>query len=418
MPQSRDLGTALPKLAQSALSFDLTEDARQGAIEAIFDTLTAAAAAPRFRFTEPVQDAYGVGHAAIWFTGQTASAIGAGFANAMSSAALDIDDGHRASRGHPGAAIVPAVFADLDQLSAERKTVPDDAVFQAIAVGYEVALRVAGAKSFYARTGFWAGLAAAAGTASLRRLSEDQFSNALAIAAETGPHMATTTAPPAWPQPNGTDVKEGIPWGVVTGIAAVPLARAGMTGPVDLVDHGPFFDLDAILARYPRPLVCESYTKFYAACRHVHAPVEAVSSLMKQHSLHWQDLQEIRVEAYSGALRIPNATSPNTVVDAQYSIPYCIGLTATEGLDLLTTMAAGDLGLEDAEAVAKRVTISISDQFEAQFPKQTLVRVTLETSQGTFQSPVTAPRGEASNRPDWNQRIEKFLSTTQGSLTP
>ncbi|MEO1638827.1 MAG: MmgE/PrpD family protein [Pseudomonadota bacterium] len=417
MPQSRALGIVIPELARTAISFELTDEARQAAIEAIVDTVTSAAAAPRFRFTKPVQDAYGVGHSAIWFTGQTSSAIGAGFANAMSSAALDLDDGHRASRGHPGAAVIPTVFAELDQLLADRKVIGDDDALRAVAIGYEIGLRVAGAKSFYARTGFWAGIAAAAASASLKKLSAGKFENALAIAAETGPHMATTTAPPAWPQPNGTDVKEGIPWGVVAGLSAVPLAKAGMTGPLDLVDHAPFFDADDILADFDRPLVCESYTKFYAACRHVHAPVEAVAALMEDHDLGWKDLREVAVEAYSGTLRIPNLQKPESVVDAQYSIPYCIGLTATKGLGSLITMSPSDLKDENAEAVAKRVKISICDEFEAEFPVKTLVRVTIKTKRGTFVSPVTAPSGEADNRPDWSRRMKKFQLATAQSLT-
>ncbi|WP_268884099.1 MmgE/PrpD family protein [Jannaschia marina] len=417
MSQPGTVGTAFPELARIATSFELTDDARMGAIEAIADTVTASAAAPRFAFAKPVQDAYGVGHSAIWFTGKTASAIGAGFANAMTSAALDLDDGHRASRGHPGAAVVPAVFAELDQLSADRKSVTDTSVLRAVAVGYEVALRIAGAKSFYARTGFWAGIAAAAAVGSLRKLSTRKFAHALAIGAETGPHMATTTAPPAWPQPNGTDVKEGIPWGVVTGMAAVPLAKAGMTGPLDLVDHAPFFDVDDILAERDRPMVCESYTKFHAACRHVHGPVEAVAQLMAEHDLTWKDLREVSVEAYSGALRIPNLHEPLTVVDAQYSIPYCIGLVALKGLGCLATMNVSDLGNKDAEAVARRVKVSVCDEFEAEFPSKTLVRVTIRTKDGELISPVTTPSGEADDRPDWSRRSDKLVAVTEASLS-
>lgn len=417
MPQSRIAGTAIPELARLAVSFKLTDEARIAAIEAITDTVTAAAAAPRFGFVKPVQDAYSLGNSALWFTGQTASAIGAGFANAMTSAALDLDDGHRASRGHPGAAVIPAVFAELDQLSSDRKLVDDEAVLRAVAVGYEISLRVAGAKSFYARTGFWAGIAAAAATASLRKLSAKKFAHAIAIAAETGPHMATTTSPPAWPQPGGTDVKEGIPWGVVTGMAAVPMAQAGMTGPLDLIDHAPFFNVEAILSEFDQPLVCTSYTKFHAACRHVHGPVEAVAALMKKHNLVWRDLKKVSVEAYSGALRIPNLQKPVTVVDAQYSIPYCIGLVAVRGLNALVTLGPNDLGIADAEAVAKRVEVIEAPAFEREFPAKTLVRITIKTRNDTFVSPVTAPSGEADERPDWSRRREKLNLATSNSLT-
>src|SRR5690606_4633048 len=143
--------------------------------------------------------------------------------------------------------------------------------------------RIAAARGFYARTGFWGGFAAAAAAGRLNRLPPVELAHALAIAGETAPHMATTTAPPSWPQPAGSDVKEGIPWAVAAGLTAVHLARAGMTGPLDLVDHGPFFDAAAILSDRPRPMIAEVYTKFHAACRHVHAPVEALIALQARH---------------------------------------------------------------------------------------------------------------------------------------
>src|SRR5262249_21791852 len=188
-----------------------------------------------------------------------------------------------------------------------------------------------GARGFGARTGFGAGLAAAAGAAALRALPPARFAHALAIAGETGPHMATTTAGPSWPQPNGSDVKEGIPWGVAHGLAAVALAERGMTGPLDLVDHAPFFDLDAILAARPRAAIHDTYTRLYAACRHCHAPVDALLAVMRANDLAAGEIESVAVGAYAGALRIANRPAPASLADAQYSIPYCLGLAAHHG---------------------------------------------------------------------------------------
>ena len=421
------------ELARLAVDFELTAHARKATIEAIADTITAAAATERSAFIKPLRDIYGPGHSAIWFTGETASVSGAAFANALSAAARDLDDGHRKARGHPGAAVVPSVFAELDQRSFEQRPMDvvlraqnenrlraqtqNEAVFKAIAVGYEIGLRVASAKRFYARTGFWAGLAVAAALGNLRGLSLEKLAHALAISAETGPHMATTTAPPAWPQPKGTDVKEGIPWGVTAGLAAVSLAQAGMRGALDLVDHSAFFDTEDICAPRAQAMICETYTKFHAACRHVHAPVEAVAALIEKHSLDWQDLRDILVEAYSGALRIPNTPTPRTVVDAQYSIPYCIGLVAVNGLDALASMGPGDLGNKHAEAIAQRVRVTKSTTFEKSFPAKTLVRVTLKTKNSCHVSPVTAPSGESDHRPNWALRRKKLVSVTAPCLS-
>ena len=77
---------------------------------------------------------------------------------------LDLDDGHRQAGGHPGAAIVPAVLAAATAADANGRD-----VVAALCAGYEVAVRVAGARNFSRldtlSTGRWCayGVAAAAG---------------------------------------------------------------------------------------------------------------------------------------------------------------------------------------------------------------------------------------------------------------
>jgi 2-methylcitrate dehydratase PrpD len=408
----------LEDLAKRADGFRLSDAARQSAIEAVLDTVTAAAAAPPHGFGTALREAYGAGPSVLWFTGEKGSPVAAGFANALASAALDLDDGHRASRGHPGAAVVPAVLAHADRLDSLGASPSDEAILRAIAIGYDIGLRIAAARSFYARTGFWGGFAAAAGAGALQGLAPMEMANALAIAGETGPHMATTTAPPAWPQPSGSHVKEGIPWGVATGLSAVPLAAAGMTGARDLVDHAPFFDADAILADRPGPAICESYTKFHAACRHVHAPVEALAALMADHGLQAAQIDAIHVSAYSGALRIPNAPRPRNLVDAQYSIPYCLALVALRGADALLPMSEADLHDRRAEAFAEKVSISIDPGLEARFPAETPVRLRVTCGERQIDSPVTTPSGDARDRPGWDMRLRKFRVATRDQLSP
>jgi 2-methylcitrate dehydratase PrpD len=362
--------------------------------------------------------AHGPGPATIWLGGEIAAPVAAGMANALMAAALDLDDGHRPSRGHPGACVIPAVLAEADRLDAHGAAPDDEKILDAIVAGYEIGLRIAAARGFYARTGFWGGFAAAAAAGWLNRLSNDHLAHALAIAGETAPHMATTTAPPAWPQPTGSDVKEGIPWGVAAGLTAVHLARAGMTGPLDLVDHAPFFDGKAILAERRGPLIAEAYTKFHAACRHVHAPVEAFSALQARHGLAADKIDGVEVLAYSGALRISNHVRPRTLVEVQYSIPYCIRLVATRGPQALLPMTEADIGLGEAEAFAARVMLGIDPACEARFPAETPVVVRVRVGGEIFESPVTTPTGEADRRPSWPDRLAKFRTATRATLSP
>ena len=52
--------------------------------------------------------------ATILVSGERVSAIGAALANGFAQNALDIDDGYRRVKGHPGAAFLPALLAALE----------------------------------------------------------------------------------------------------------------------------------------------------------------------------------------------------------------------------------------------------------------------------------------------------------------
>jgi 2-methylcitrate dehydratase PrpD len=216
----------------------------------------------------------------------------------------------------------------------------------------------------------------------------------------------------------GSDVKEGIPWGVATGISAVSLSQAGLTGPLDLVDHAPFFDAEAILAERTGPAILETYTKFHATCRHVHAPVDALVGLMTAHRIAVHEIEKVEVAAYSGALRISNRPEPRNLVEAQYSIPYCLGLAAHRGADALLPMTEEALHDSAAEGLARSVTITLDDECEARFPAETAVRLAIHARGEVFTSAMTTPRGDATDRPSWEDRLGKFQAATRLTLAP
>lgn len=406
----------LPQLAALARSLQRDAVADRFAGAAILDLVTAAAAAPRRSLAAALRASYGSGTAAFWFSGEQAAPAAAAFANSFAAAALDLDDGHRLSRGHPGSAVIPAVFAEADRLQAAGQPVEDGNILHAIVVGYEVSVRIASARSFYARTGYWGGYGAAAGVATLRGVNTDTFAAALAIAGETSPQMLTTTAGPAWPQPDGSDVKEGVPWSSANGFVAVGLAEAGLLGPLDMLDHEPFFDGAAILAPRPTLAIEQVYTKFYCCCRHVHAPIDALLALMSADGIAAREIAAIEVHSHRGALRIANRVDPRHLADVQYSIPYCLALVALRGAGVLLPLTESSLHDREAKDLASRVVLSIDDKCDARFPAETAARIVLHARGRTYSSEVTTPRGEANDPVPWPDRLAKFEQATRLSL--
>src|SRR5580704_9584004 len=65
--------------------------------------------------------------------GRRLGATGAAWANGVLANALDFDDGHRLTKGHPGAVVIPAALAAAQLADADA-----DELLVAIVVGYEV----------------------------------------------------------------------------------------------------------------------------------------------------------------------------------------------------------------------------------------------------------------------------------------
>ena len=132
--------------------------------------------------------------------------IGSIWCDSAAAAALDLDDGHRLARGHPGAAVVPAAFAAAKEVDASTQD-----LLKAIVIGYQVGVSVGAARRFYANTGMWSGYGVVAALGCLRGTPEGVLAHAFAISGISAPNQFHAGERPAYPAMEGSDVKEGIP---------------------------------------------------------------------------------------------------------------------------------------------------------------------------------------------------------------
>lgn len=304
--------------------------------------------------------------------------------------------------------MIPTAFAIGQDTGAKLEQ-----IIAAITIGYEVGVTIAAARTTYGNTGTWSAYAVVAAAAALRGTSAGTIEHALAIAGESAPNQLFASAPRQNPAPEGSDVKEGIPWSVVTGLVALGLAEAGHTGPrnvLDSVQHYRFPD-DLLLGSEPR--ICQTYFKLYACCRHVHAPLDAMLRLIEHHAIDVRAITRIEVQTYGGALRISNKAHPANLVDVQYSIPYCLALVALAGPQALLPLTPGALEHDGATEFASKVSLSLDPALDARFPVETLARVVIMSGGTRFTSETTAPRGEATDPLSWAALEDKFRAATR-----
>jgi len=353
---------------------------------------------------------FGAGTDQIWFTRDSAPPAAALMANAASASILDLDDGHRAAAGHPGAAIVPAVLAEASRL---RATSCDAAA--AIITGYEIAVRMAAARDFSRldtmSSGRWAHFGVVAALARLRGLCPEILTEALAIAGIHGPNQSAS----GYSTVMGSHTKEGIPWSALNGVLALDLAESGYTGPVDLVEHADYYDASALVAGLgSEPRILGTYFKPYSCCRWAHAPIDGLLDLQRRYGIVPEAITRIEVATFARALALANATAPQTLPAAQYSLPFTIALAALRGTDALAPMRTGSLADPAVIGFAERVVLRIDPDREAAFPREAGACITVETHDGTYSVRVTQPRGEPTNPMTRADLMHKFAAVNRG----
>ncbi|MEP6906633.1 MAG: MmgE/PrpD family protein [Pseudoxanthomonas sp.] len=383
----------------------LPSSARETAALLVTDLIAAAAAGSSGALSMAArvasEELYGQGPACVWLTGKSSSIAGAAMANAAAASALDIDDGHRGAAGHPGAGIIPAVLAVGQSIGAS-----DACMFDAIALGYDVALRVATSRppatiDTYC-SGRWVGFGVAAAAGRLLGLDTSQLAHALAIAGAEAPLMLPRSR-------FGNSVKEGIPAAVVAGLTAVVRARAGATGPIDLLDDDAMFSQDVLLSGLGATWWLEQcYLKPYACCRYMHAAVDAILALREP----GKPIIDLRIETFPQGLRLSNARAPATLEGGQYSYYFSCAVAALYGEEALQPVDSALLLDPGVLELAGRISLGTHEQFAASFPAETPCRVTLDQGDGPRTMTVLQALGDVGNPMSRVQVHAKFRRIT------
>jgi 2-methylcitrate dehydratase PrpD len=403
----------------SAATGELTAAAGGAVRDALVDILGAAAAGwgtPAAAALREVAGGLGApGPARLWWTGACRVPAAAALANSGAASALDLDDGHRGAGGHPGAAVIPAALA-----AAQAAGTSGAELAAAVAVGYEVGVRIAAARDF-ARldtlsTGRWGAYGAAAAAARLQGVSSTVLAQALAVAGVLAPGLSAA----GYSRIMGNQVKEGIPWSAFTGLTALELARAGATGPLDILDHPDYYDARAVTAGLGTdpPAVTRIYFKPYACCRWIHAAIDGLLALMHEERIAAGRIRRLRVHTFARALRLNPYPAPPSLEAAQYSVPFCLGVAAAGGAEALLPLTPQWLEHAGAVDLARRVELQVDPGMEARFPAEAGARVEVETDQGRFERTVHHPLGDPAN-PMGRVRLEaKFRRLASDRIAP
>ena len=318
----------------------------------------------------------------IWPGPDRAVLSSAIFANATSANALDLDDGYRLVKGHPGACVIPAALAAAEA----RPDATGKELVAAIVVGYEVAIRAGrvlhGLYSDYHCSGSWGALGTAAAITRLAGTDPATVTRALDVAEYHAPigMMMRCIDHPAM-------VKDGIAMGALAGAHAASLAELGFDGPPHLLHPKAPLSADADLERSSLPrlgreyLLLDLYFKPHASCRWAQPAIDAVLALRRQKRLRSSDIEQITVHTFHEATRL-GVRHPRTTEEAQYSLPWPVASAVVHGRVSPAEVDEQALTHEPTKALADRVRLVEESSLNATFPRTASAWVEIRLNDG------------------------------------
>lgn len=332
--------TAAQELAAFAAGLrlqDVPADVLQRAKACIADTVGCAvfgARLPWSRQLAAVARQYGSGPCDIFgSSGARVPAPLAALANGAAVHAFEQDSLRFPGAGvHPGAALVPAIAAACQETGADGAT-----ALRAFVAGCEVLFRIGAATHHSSeKLGFHApGLTGVYGAAIAAGLVHGLDAQALAGAMGTAGSMSAGLLAFSKAQ-GGAEVKRlHMGRACESGLLAVRLAQQGFRGPETILE-GRFGFLEAY-CRDPDPALLTAglgrewetrriCLKRYACHVTAQAPLQALRALVRQHGLQPGDVERMELDCPPKVLSHHDIRRPADVMQAQYSVPFCLAL--------------------------------------------------------------------------------------------
>ncbi|MDZ7759674.1 MAG: MmgE/PrpD family protein [Desulfovermiculus sp.] len=387
---------------------DLPDRIKNQARRCLLDTLGVAMSGSQTELSRiiyrHVRDVYAGQGSRLWLDGNVVSKPGAALAHGMTIDSLDMHDGHPLTKGHAGAAVVPALFAALPDNGPTG--ISGREFLTSLVVGYEVALRAgislhATSPDFHS-SGAWNALGCAAVCARRFGLSREQTRHALGFAEYNGPRSQMMRC-----VEHPTMIKDGSGWGSMTGVSAAVLARSGFTGaPALTVEDEAVREIWCTLGQTWE--MDNQYFKPQAICRWAQPAVEGVLQLQAKHCISPKEVSKVVVKTFEHGVRLAGR-APETTEQAQYSLIY----------PLAAAMFSGRLGfpdlcgevLQDSQIceLASKVLVEEDLGFSSCFPEQRWARVQVTMFDGqVFDSGPVQARWDAHQPPTNLELLEKF----------
>ena len=302
----------------------------------------------------------------------------AALVNGTAAHGLDFDDTHTRAIVHASACVVPTAMAVAEAGHKNGK----DLITAAVA-GYETIVRLGAAApgAFHARGFHATSIAGTFATAlvagKLLNFTSEQIVNAMGIAGSQASGLLEFLEDGSWVK----RIHAG--WAAHSGIIAADLAGYGMSGPKTIlegkfglyrthVDHEAFDAgvlSDGLGSRWETPEIC---FKPYPACHLMHACLDCVAELKREHQLSTEDIKEVlcRVPQEIAPIICEPETvklAPRSEYEGKFSLQFSAAALLVTGKVNVDTYEPAQIGNDEILQMAQRVKYEIAG--DTTFPK-------------------------------------------------
>lgn len=346
------------------------------------------------------------------------------FANGCLSETLEMQDGRPQTGLHPCSSVIPAALA-----AGETKGISGRDLLTALLAGYEVVSRIGAAthaRSFgrIMTTGTFGAFGAAAAAGNAWKLPAEVILNAFGVAGFLTPLCIGENF---WAGVSCKTFKGG--QGAEVGMKSLLAAIHGFAGSPNILVGSPPRYVGVCSVLVPEAAlhlideklgeefaIVQVYFKPYPSGRINHGAIDCVQALLAQHQLKAGNIKRVTVRANSntawtvGQVR---TTVESPLGQCLLSLPYAVAVTLIDGEYTLRQILPARRADPAVHALANRVVVEASADFDAMGPATRPTAVEIETAgEQVVSSRVDYPKGDYRNPMSWSEVEAKYRQLT------
>lgn len=402
--------------------------------KAIIDTIGVSLAGWHEPAVEKVKKVYGhqAGVSSLWGEALQLDSERAALINGTASHVLDYDDASPGVIIHPSAPILAAITPLAEKLNSSGQ-----AVITAYAIGTEVMVRVGqimGIKHYNAgwhATSTLGTIGAAAACAYLQRLTAEQCTNAIALAASMAGGLQKNFGSMTKPLHVGLAAAQGI--------QAVQLAEQNFTGNSEIFkDRGFFLAFsgldteeiksaeDSIEFGTPYDLLTGLSVKKFPCCFGTHRFIQGALLLKEEHQLRIDMIEEIVLRAQPRSLLPLVYSRPVTGLQGKFSAEYTVLAALIDGHVRLSSFADAQVKRAAIQSRLTSVRVLKLDETEEdkRLNRRLPIEIQIKTKDGrvlekaVLYAPgsIETPLSEEEHREKWRSCVSHYMQVEPSGI--